>query len=118
MIEAIVLDYLSDVLDVPIFMEMPTDEERKKGKINDFVLLEKTGGSRDNFVKSATFAIQSYADSLANSAMLNEKVKNAMDKITILDNVSKSKLNTDYDFKDITKKQYRYQAIYDLVYFD
>ena len=40
----------------------------------------------------------------------------AMDNIISLDSISKSKLNSDYNFTDTTKKQYRYQAVYDLVY--
>lgn len=110
MIEKIVLDYLNNVLDVPVYMEMPEAQPQ------EFVLIEKTGGSEENLILSATIALQSYADSLYSAAVLNEKVKKAMNKIIVLDSISKSKLNTDYNFTDTTKKKYRYQAVYDLVY--
>ena len=35
-----------------------------------------------------------------------------------LDAVSASRLNSDYNFTDTTTKRYRYQAVYDLVYFN
>ena len=109
MIEEIIVKYLSDALDVFVGLE-------EKAGIQEYVLIEKTGSSCSDFVKSATIAIKSHADTKYNAARLNESVKNAMDNIIILDEISSSKLNTDYEFTDMTKKKYRYQAIYDLVY--
>lgn len=110
MIEKIVMDYLNKVLDVPVYMEKPERQSK------EFVLIEKTGSSTENFIESATIAVQSYADSLYLAAVLNEKVKEAMSSIVVLDAISKSKLNSDYNFTDTTKKKYRYQAVYDLFY--
>ncbi len=110
MIETTVLNYLNSVLDVPVHMEKPDAEPAQ------YVLIEKTGSSKENFINSATIALQSYADSLYSAAALNEDVKKAMDNITILDKISSSQLNTDYNFTDTTKKKYRYQAVYDLFY--
>lgn len=110
MIEKIVLDYLNEALDVPVYMEMPEE------KLDEFVLIEKTGSSAENFIYSATIALKSYADSLYLASALNEKVKEAMNNIIILNTISKAKLNTDYNFTDTTKKKYRYQAIYDVTY--
>ncbi len=110
MIEMIVLEYLESVLEVPVYPEKPEKEPKA------YVLIEKTGSSTEDFIKTATIALQSYAGTLFLAAELNEKVKAAMDNIIILDSVSKSKLNTDYNFTDTTKKKYRYQAVYDLVY--
>lgn len=81
-----------------------------------FVLIEKTGSSTKNHIESATLALQSYAGSLYLAAELNEKVKKAMDNIATLTDISKSKRNTDYNYTDTARKQYRYQAVYDLVY--
>lgn len=111
MIEKIVLDYLRSVLDVPVEMETPADASGK------YVLLEKTGSSEEDFICSATIAIQSYADSLYEAARLNEEVKDKMSRIDRLDEVSGAGLNTDYNFTDTRKKKYRYQAVYDLFYY-
>lgn len=110
MIELIVKEYLENKLNVPVFFEEQTDPCDK------YIVIDKTGSSEENFIYTATFALQSYANTKYESAVLNEDVKNAMKNIIELDSVSKSKLNSDYDFTDTTKKKYRYQAVYDLVY--
>ena len=110
MIEKIILDYLTEKLSVPVYPEKP-----EKPPVR-YVLIEKTGSSKENFIRSATIAIQSYAETLNIAAELNEEVKMSMDNIIELDNIGKSKLNTDYNYTDTTKKKYRYQAVYDLAY--
>ena len=110
MIELIVKEYLENTLNVPVFFEEQTDSYEK------YVVIDKTGSSVENFIYTATFALQSYANTKYESAVLNESVKNAMDNIVNLNSVSKSKLNSDYDFTDTTKKKYSYQSVYDLVY--
>ena len=112
MIEVIVLNYLMGNLDVPVFAEEQTDN------YDSYVVVEKTGGTIENFISSATLVIQSYANTLYEAALLNEEVKKAMLNIVSLDSISKSKLNSDYNFTDTTKKKYRYQAVFDLVFFD
>lgn len=112
MIEIILLDYLKTTLHVPVFTE-------KQPSLNDkHIVIEKTGSSEKDHIQTATVTIQSYANSLYDAALLNEQVKQAMKQIVELDNVSSSKLNSDYNFTDTTKKQYRYQAVYDLVFFN
>lgn len=109
MIELIVLNYLKTKLDVPISMEEIEEPE--------YVLIQKTGGSKENKIFSSMFAIQSFADSLFKASELNEKVKDAMDEIVSCNEVSKCSLNSDYNYTDTTKKKYRYQAIFDLVHY-
>lgn len=110
MIEKIILDFLNESLEVPVLMEK-TEEQ-----IEEYVLIEKTGSSEDNFISSATIAIQSYSSTLYKAAVLNKKVKIAMRELVSIPKISKVKLNTDYNFTDTTKKQYRYQAVYDITY--
>lgn len=110
MIEKIILDYLNQVLTVPVFMEQPLDAP------SQFVLVEKTGSSKSNQIESATMVFQSYADTLEHTAMLNEEVKSAMDNAINLSMIADSSLNSDYYFPDQTKHKYRYQAVYDLVF--
>lgn len=110
MIEAEVLQYLSGALDVPVFMEQP--EERPEF----FVIVEKTGSGRVNKVNRATFALQSYAPTMYLAAELNESVKAAMDAMVQIDHISRSALNSDYNYTDTADKHYRYQAVYDIIY--
>ena len=110
MIEKTVLDYLKNRLDVPVDFIVPNPEPE------EYILIEKTGSSEENFVRSAIFTVKSHAKSLYEAAKLNEEVKKAMNTMVILPEISSSKLNTDYNFTDTTKKKYRYQAVYEIFY--
>ena len=103
MIEIIIKNYLAEKLSMPVVLEVPANSSKS------FVLLEKTGSSREERIDRAMLAIQSYAPSMYEAAM---------DSAAELDAVSASRLNSDYNFTDTTTKRYRYQAVYDLVYFD
>lgn len=111
MIEETVRDYLSGALDCPVWMEYPENPPDR------FVLLEKTGSGRGNYISRATFAVQSYGESLYEAARLNEKVKKAMDNLIFLNSICDSSLNSDYAFNDTTNHRYRYQAVYDIVHY-
>lgn len=112
MIEEMILNYLSETLDVPVLMEeAPATTET-------FVLLEKIGSAESNGISSATFAVQSYAKSLYEAAKLNHAVKGAMRDAVILDDVISCKLNSDYNYTDEETKRYRYQAVFDIRFYD
>lgn len=109
MIETIILDYLNDVLDVPACMEKPQD-------IDEFVLIDKTGSGKENHINNAIITIQSYSTTLYKAASLNETLKSAMESIIDLDSISSCSLNSDYNYTDTTTKEYRYQAVFELVF--
>lgn len=109
MIEQIVLDYLQNELSVPIFFE--------EKNMDEYIVIGKSGTSKREFINSATFFIQSYSNSKYKAALLNEKVKMAMDHMNVLDEITFSRLNSDYDYTDLNKKKYRYQAVYDIGFF-
>lgn len=111
MVEKIVKDYLQSSLGIPVRLE----EEDNLGK--EYILIEKTGSSKENHVASATLAVRSFSMSLYGAATLNERVKTAMEKIIELDDISKCELNSDYNYTDTNRKKYRYQAVFDIVYF-
>ena len=111
MIEKTLWEYLNESLAVPVFLEIPKDRPA------EYVAIEKTGSSRDNHINRATFAIQSISTSMYDAMALNEAVKEAMDGAIALPEVAKSKLNSDYNFTDTTTKEYRYQAVYDIVHY-
>lgn len=112
MIEKIILDYLTGA-GVTAYMEIP-----EGGGVMPFVVIEKTGGSLDQHIRRATVAIQSYGASLYQAANLNTQIIALMEDIVLLPEISACELNSDYNFTDTTKKEYRYQAVYDLVYFE
>ena len=110
MIEKTVLEYLGSRLDVIVRMEKDDNADR-------YVLIEKTGGSNDNFIYSTTLAIQSYAPSLYEAALLNEQVKGVMSELPLLNEVTRCELNTDYNYTDPATKQYRYQAVFNITHY-
>ncbi|MDO4383886.1 MAG: hypothetical protein Q4C18_05275 [Eubacteriales bacterium] len=112
MIEKTLIKYLTPKLKpVPVRMEYPETKELP------CVLIEKTGSGKVNGVKSATIAFQSMDTSLQKAAELNEKVKNAVEKMEDgIQFIGRCSLNSDYNFTDTSTKQYRYQAIYDITY--
>lgn len=112
MIEKIIYDYLSSVLSVSVYLEKPEEAPA------EYVLIEKTSSSRSNYLDTATIAVQSYSDTLYNTAVLNELVKEKMLNSIISNSISSCKLNSDYNFTDTQTKKYRYQAVFELTYYN
>lgn len=96
-----------------------TSNEKTAGRIpQEYILVQRTGGSEVNMVDGAVYAIQSISSiSKLRAAEINELVKSAMRRFNEAANISSCKLNSDYDFTDARSKEYRYQAIYEIVYF-
>lgn len=111
MIEKTILDYLESVLTVRVVMEEPKDPPK------EYVRIEKQGSSCIDQVKSAVFAFQSYGASMYDAALINEMVVEAMKQAATVPEIAKSSLNSDYCFTDEATHRYRYQAVFDIVYF-
>lgn len=111
MIEEKVRSYLEEQLNIPVRME------EEAGLPEEYVLLERTGGSQVNYIDKAIIAIQSYSSSLYKAAVLNEKVKIIMKNIIEMDEISECELNSDYNYTDTSRKKNRYQAVYELTYY-
>ena len=107
MIELIIYNYLKAVLSVDVFME-----RSEKAPTGRYVIIEKIGSAKNNHIKQATIAFQSYADTLFGAAELNENVKTAVEQAVSLDEISGVTLNSDYNFTNAAGKQYRYQAVF------
>ena len=110
MIELIICEYLSEKLDCAVLPEKP---DRPFGKM---VFVERTGG-RGKFLRETTVAIQSYGTSLYEAAMLNEEVISEMQGLIERDEVTKVTLNSNYNYTDTATKEYRYQAVFDIIHY-
>lgn len=112
MVEKTILDYLNSALTVPCYMERPDAQIPES-----YVVIEKTGGTISNQIERATIAVQAYGPTLYEAAALNESIKAAMlDSIT-LNSISSCKLNSNYNYTDTSTKQYRYQSVWDVVFY-
>lgn len=112
MIEQTVISYLNRNMDVEAHAEVPEKPPAK------FIVIEKTGSSLINRIKYATIAVQSFAKRMEDAMLLNEAVKDAMlDGLVTLDEIGSITLNSDYNFTDTSTRTYRYQAVFDIVYY-
>lgn len=110
MIETLLIDYLSEHLEVFVGMEAPE-------QTTDYVLIDKTGSSRNNHIITSSFAIQSYGATLYDAMLLNNEVTEVMEGLIELNQITRVELETDYNFTNTATKQYRWQAVYDITHY-
>lgn len=111
MIEIEVKDFIESHLPVPVFMEYPQKPPDR------FVVLRKADSGRENHIDTAMFIADSYAETLLETARLNNLVVIAFDNLTDLDVISCSRRGGDYNFPDTQNKRYRYQAVQNITYY-
>lgn len=113
MIEKIVLDHLNRPGWGSAFMEIP-----KTRPAAPFWVIQKTaGGQLEGCVGTATLAIQSYGATLYEAAAANETLKTRMAALIGLPEIASVRLNSDYNYTDTASKQYRYQAVFDIIHY-
>jgi predicted transcriptional regulator len=93
---------------------VPAYLEKVPNMPDSYVLFEKTSGTKSNQLLASTFAFQSYAESMYDAATLNEEVKQVVEAMIELDEISGVSLNSDYNYTDTETKKYRYQAVFDI----
>ena len=115
MIEKTILDYLNALPDAPA----PALAEIPPGGITPpcWIIQRTGGGTIEGHVGTAMVAIQSYGATLYEAAALNEALKTAMAAMPALDDIASVRLNSDYNFTDTTKREYRYQAVFDIIHY-
>lgn len=115
MIEITIKNFLESKLSLPVLLEKP------KSKASKYVLIERTGGAQKNKIPSAILTIQSYDTTMQKAAELNELVKywmlDGMEGLVTENEVVSVDLNSDYNYTDTTTKEYRYQAVYNIVHY-
>lgn len=111
MIEQKLREFLETKLEYPVTFEV---QKRPPAK---YYILEKTGGSLEDYISDSVFTLQSYADSLVDAMEMNSAAKAAMLSAMELDIICKVSLNSDYNFTDTDQKKYRYQAVFDVKHY-
>ena len=109
-IETVVINYLTTELSSSVYGEVPESPE------NEYFVVDKTGSDVEDRITTSTVAIQSHARSKARASDLNELVKAAMDRIISLRVIDDCQLMSDYNFTNIEKKEYRYQAVFEITH--
>ena len=112
-IEELLYDFLAKNLNANVYIEKPPQPKYP------YVLLDRTGGGEVNKgIYQCNIAIQSFDKSLYMTMHLNRDVKKAMERFNDLSQICKCSLNSDYNFTKANTKEYRYQAYYNIVYYD
>lgn len=112
MIELILKNYIDNNLDYPAYMEIPASPP------DIFFVIEKVSGSRDDFIYSATVAIQTFAPSLYQAAKVSqEMIDDILDGLTGCPEVAGVSLNSSYNYPNTSTKRYRYQALFEVFYY-
>lgn len=111
MIELTILKHLQEKLDVDVSLT------KRDPVPSDYVVFEKTGSNKVNHLQSSVFAFQSISTSQYETVLLNQQVKEAVESLIELDEIVSVRLNSDYNFPDLTTKQYRYQAVFDITHY-
>lgn len=111
MIEKTILDYLNTEMAVTAYMEEPENPPA------EYLRVEKQGGGITDHVKSAVITVQSYGSSMYRAAEINQTVVEKMLESVKLAKIARCSLNSDYCFTDTETHRYRYQAVFDIVYF-
>lgn len=109
-IEAVVIEFLKDKLDVPVVAETPDAEPES------YVRIEKVGRQKRNFLITDSIAFQSYGTTMYNAAMLDEKVQSTIPELAESTEISGVHLASNYNATDTSKKNYRYQCIFDITH--
>lgn len=111
-IEETVRNHLRERIEsIPVYLEIPANPP------NEFIAIDKTGGSQRNFLKTATIAVQSHAKSRYRAAVINEEVKAAMQLLPVQDEIAGCHLSSDYNFTNTATKWNRYQAVFEVTHY-
>lgn len=110
MIEIDVLNYLKSKTSVPVYTETQTKMPSK------YIIIEKTGSSREDYIDKPIITIKSVSTSMYEAAKLNEEVKEMIFDSIGYGGIGGVRLNSDYNYTDTTTKTYRYCALFMFTY--
>lgn len=116
MIEKTIIDYLNQHLTGAVAYTQEPANKNPAGSI--FVTVEKTGSQMNNHLYTSVIAVQSYAPTLYGAASLDENVRELMlhipDEVA---DISGIRLIGNSNYTDESKRQQRYQAVFDVIHY-
>lgn len=110
-IEATIRNYLKEIVDVPVYIEVPAEPPES------YVAIDRTGGGEAEHLRNARILIDSYGASRLEAATLHETVLAAMAEIVSLDCIGGYELNEEQYNPDLSTKRNRYQLYCNIVYY-
>lgn len=112
MIEAIIVKYLKEQLNIKVSTETPSNPP------NEYLVVMTTNERKiAPNIEACLCSIMAYSDTMQNASELNERVKDAMEQICSLNDVTACNLNAGGNDTDTQRKKYRYRTTYDITYY-
>ena len=112
MIEDLMLDTLNELLDVPVYPEIPEQTEE------EYVILNLVKGTNRYGLAEMSIICDSYASSMYLAAQLNGQVERALESLISFSWIRDITRNSSYPANDTTKKGYRHNCNYDCYYYE
>lgn len=113
MIEVTIKNAIETYTGISAYMEIPQEHP------DTFAIIERVGGSQDEHISSAMISVQIYAPTMGYAAQSCDVITQALLYEGINDPViSAISLNAKYNATDTDTKKYRYQAIFDIAYYE
>lgn len=115
MIENIILQYLSEILNVPVSLETPKEDYEQ------YVVFEIVDRQRENFIDAVTVEFNSYADSKYNAALLDKSVRKTIEKMISLPEVNSVEIGggrNSGDNLDSELKKYRFRCYFNIYFYE
>ena len=103
---------VEELAPVGVFLVVPEEPPET------YVVFERTGGGENNHLRTAVIALRAVAQTMQEAAELMEETIQAVKGFIISPKIASVNLNSAYNYTDTTKKEYRYQAVFDFVYYD
>ena len=113
-IEILIQRHLEGKTVYPAFLEEPAKPQRPPR----YYIVARVGVSPENHIHRGRITVQSYAPSLVEAMALNRAAYDAMQSLPELSAVTAAGLVSDYNFTDTATNRYRWQAVYEISYYD
>jgi len=111
LIEIVILNYLKERLQMQeIYPEMPDKLP------NRFITFDIIDRDKQDYINVVTIEFKSYAESQYQAAVLDERLREAIEDMTEVDEIGSVKIGGGDNGKDTTHKRYRYRCIYNIWY--
>lgn len=115
MIENIILQYLSEILNVPVSLETPEENH------DQYIVFEVVDREKENFIDAVTVEFNSYADTKYNAALLDKSVRKSIENMISISNITSVEIGSGRssgDNYDSELKKYRYRCYFNIYYYE
>ena len=112
MIDDLILNALNELLDVPVYPEIPEHTE------GEYVILNLVKGANRHGMAEMSIICDSYSGTMYSASQLNAKVEQALDSLISFSWIRDITRNSSYPANDTTKKAYRHKCNYDCFYYE